>query len=158
MGQIAPRSTSRFWLTRIFTALVDFTNLESLDEFITVNRTHYHRYWEQPSGLPGLTVMFYDESERCNCQYVVVEVEATKAGISRDALIHLLHEHGVIARRYFHLGCHRMESYATLFPDAGRNLPVTQILSQRLFCLPTGSAVTTEDVKRICNLVSGFLN
>lgn len=139
-------------------AAMGLTNLESMTEFVDINRAHYQHYKEGLANLPGVSVMPYDESERCNYQYVVVEVEETKAGISRDELVDRLHSNGIIARRYFYPSCHRMEPYATLFPDAGRNLPVTQSLSNRLLCLPTGSAVTPEDVKRICSLVSGFLN
>ncbi len=139
-------------------AAMGLTNLESMTEFVAINRAHYQHYKEGLADLPGVSVMPYDESERCNYQYVVLEVEETKAGISRDELVDRLHSRGIIARRYFHPGCHRMEPYATIFPDAGRNLPVTQSLSNRLLCLPTGSAVTPEDVKRICNLVGDILN
>jgi len=139
-------------------AAMGLTNLESLEEFVAINQAHYQRYKEGLAALPGLSVMPYDESERCNYQYLVVEIEASKAGISRDELVTHLHKNGIIARRYFHPGCHRMEPYVTLFPEAGNNLSVTQVLSERLFCLPTGSAVTPEDVKRICNLVGDILN
>lgn len=138
-------------------AAMGLTNLESLDEFIAVNRAHYHRYREQLAGLPGLTVMPYDETEKCNFQYIVVDLDPEVAGISRNDLVQRLHEHGVIARRYFFPGCHRMEPYLTLYPDAGRNLPETEKLVQRLFCLPTGSSVSVADVERVSGLIRALV-
>lgn len=139
-------------------AAMGITNLESMGDFIAVNLAHYHSYKEQLAGLPGLTVMTYDETEKCNYQYIVVEIDSEAAGISRDDLVRRLHEQGVIARRYFYPGCHRMEPYATLYPDAGRNLPETEKLAQRLFCLPTGSGVNCADVERVTGLIHDLID
>ena len=38
----------------------------------------------------------------------------------------ILHAENVIARRYFYPGCHRMEPYKSLFPNAGLVLPETE--------------------------------
>jgi len=124
-----------------------------MDEFIAFNRAHYQRYREQLADLPGLSVLHYDETESCNFQYIVLDLDSEIAGISRDDLVRSLHEQGVIARRYFYPGCHRMEPYRTLFPESGLNLPETEKLVQRLFCLPTGSSLTVADVDRVCDLV-----
>jgi dTDP-4-amino-4,6-dideoxygalactose transaminase len=129
------------------------TNLESMDEFITANRAHYHRYREQLGALTGLSVLAYDEAEKCNFQYIVVDLDPEVAGISRDDLVQRLHEQGVIARRYFYPGCHRMEPYRTFFPEACASLPITEKLVHRLFCLPTGSSLSESDVDRVCGLI-----
>lgn len=138
-------------------AAMGLTNLESLDEFISVNRAHYHRYSEQLAGLPGLTVMPYDEDEKCNFQYIVVDLDSDITGIGRDDLVQRLHEQGVIARRYFFPGCHRMEPYLTLYPETGGSLTETEKLVQRLFCLPTGSGVSVADLERVSGLIRGLL-
>lgn len=134
-------------------AAMGLTNLESMDEFIAINRAHYQRYRKQLAGLPGLSVMPYDETERCNFQYIVVDLDSEIAGIKRDDLVKQLHEHGVIARRYFYPGCHNMEPYRTLYPEASLSLPETEKLVHRLFCLPTGSGLSAADVERVCDLV-----
>lgn len=132
---------------------VGITNLESMDAFIAANRAHYLRYCEQLAAVPGLSVLRYDEAEKCNFQYIVVDFDSETAGLSRDKVVQRLHEQGVIARRYFYPGCHRMEPYHTLFPAAGASLPETEKLVQRLFCLPTGSSLSTSDVDHVCSLV-----
>jgi len=134
-------------------AAMGLTNLESMEEFIAINRSHHQRYQKLLGGVPGLSVMPYNEGEQCNYQYVVVDVEAGTAGISRDDLVNRLHHMGIIARRYFYPGCHRMEPYLTLNPDSGQKLPETEKLSERLFCLPTGSTLTADDVERVSQLI-----
>ena len=47
----------------------------------------------------------YDERERCNYQYMIMEVDEAAAGLSRDDLVHVLQAENVLARRYFYPGC-----------------------------------------------------
>src|ERR1017187_1820016 len=82
-------------------AAMGLTNLESVDEFLAINRRNYNAYREGLAGLPGIKLIDYDERERCNYQYMVVEVDEDIAGVKRDALIELLHSHNILARRYF---------------------------------------------------------
>jgi dTDP-4-amino-4,6-dideoxygalactose transaminase len=134
-------------------AAMGLTSLESLDEFVSVNRRNYGVYAEELATLPGLRLIEYDGAERNNYQYVVVELDADLAGVTRDDLVERLWAEGVLARRYFHPGCHRMEPYRSLYPDAGRHLPETEQLTGRVLCLPTGTAVTPKDVRWICGIL-----
>lgn len=138
-------------------AAMGLTNLESMADFIAINRSHHQRYQELLAELPGLSVMPYNPDEKCNYQYVVVEIEAETAGISRDDLVNRLHQLGVIARRYFYPGCHRMEPYLTLHPESSERLPETERLTGRLFCLPTGSTLTAGQVEGVCRLIQGIV-
>lgn len=134
-------------------AAMGLTSLESLDDFITVNRQNYHEYQRQLGGLPGLTQVNYDERERCNFQYIVTEINERETGISRDRLVEILWAENVMARRYFYPGCHRMEPYRSYFPHAGLLLPHTERLTERLLSLPTGTAVNRETIQQVCQIV-----
>ena len=136
-------------------AAMGLTGLETLDEVVAVNRENYHAYRDALAGVPGLTLLDYDERERCNFQYVVLDVDAGAAGISRDGLISVLWAEHVLARRYFYPGCHRMEPYRTRFPDVGRRLPATERLVERMLTLPTGTALDVAGVQQIAGIV-GF--
>jgi dTDP-4-amino-4,6-dideoxygalactose transaminase len=129
-------------------AAMGLTSFESLDRFVETNRRHYRRYAAALGGLPGVTVARYDEGERCNYQYVVIEVDEDEAGISRDAVVDVLRAEGVLARRYFYPGCHRMRPYA----DAGISLPHSERLSEQLLALPTGTGVDDATVEAIASL------
>lgn len=134
-------------------AAMGLTSLESMDEFIAVNRSNYELYRNGLDGVPGVRMMEYDDAEKCNYQYLVMEIDEASAGISRDDLVSLLHAENVIARRYFYPGCHRMEPYKSTHPHAGSKLPVTEALSERLLTLPTGTSVTPEQIGKICEIL-----
>jgi dTDP-4-amino-4,6-dideoxygalactose transaminase len=137
-------------------AAMGLTGLESLDDFIAANRRNYCRYCDGLSGLPGIKVAAFDQTERSNFQYVVVEIDSSVAGITRDSLVQILHRENVLARRYFYPGCHRMSPYREHHPEL--KLPVSESLSERILTLPTGSAVEVTDVGRICELIGFSLN
>jgi dTDP-4-amino-4,6-dideoxygalactose transaminase len=135
-------------------AAMGLTSLESLEEFIAINRRNYQHYHQQLADVPGVRLLRYDEQEHNNFQYIVAEVDAQVAGISRDDLVRLLHAENVRARRYFFPACHRMEPYRSYFPHAGLLLPVTEELVQRVMILPTGTAVHLEEISRICQVIA----
>lgn len=134
-------------------AAMGITSLEDMDRFVACNRRNYDAYSSGLAGWPGLKVMNYDQNEKNNYQYVVVEIDREKTGISRDQLLTILHAEGVRARRYFYPGCHRMEPYRSYFPHAGLLLPVTEQLAERVLCLPTGTQITDRDIAIICELL-----
>jgi dTDP-4-dehydro-6-deoxyglucose aminotransferase len=134
-------------------AAMGLTGLESLDQFITTNRRNYATYRSELQDLPGLQVITYNEAERGNYQYVVVEIDEVAAGISRDDLVRVLWAENVLARRYFYPGCHQMEPYRSSFPHSGLALPQTERLTQRVMSLPTGTAVGHEEVAAVCAII-----
>lgn len=135
-------------------AAMGITSLESMDEFVARNRENLHIYRRRFGELPGLRLVDYDESERNNFQYIVVDVDAAVAGLSRDDLWRVLRAENVRARRYFYPGCHRMEPYRSYFPHAGLLLKETERALDRVLTLPTGSGVDEERVNAICDVIA----
>lgn len=135
-------------------AAMGLTSLESFDDFVAVNKRNHDAYRQHLASVRGLHLLSYEENEKNNCQYVVLEVDEEITGISRDNLVRTLHAENVRARRYFYPGCHRMEPYKSLRPLAGDALPVTNALTERVMCLPTGTAVNPADIKLICELIA----
>ncbi len=134
-------------------AAMGLTNLESLDDFIEVNRLNHLRYVEGLTGLRGVTVLTYDKTQKSNYQYVVIEIDETEAGVTRDQLLNILHAENVLARRYFYPGCHRVEPYKSLNPDAHLHLPETERVAARVITLPTGQSATPENISIVCDLI-----
>ena len=66
----------------------------------------------------GVRLIAYDPAEANNYQYVVIEIDERRTGIGRDQLMRILHAENVLAKRYYYPGCHRVEPYRTLDPDA----------------------------------------
>jgi dTDP-4-amino-4,6-dideoxygalactose transaminase len=134
-------------------AAMGLTLLEDLDKLVAANHRNYTHYRRELEGLPGVKMAVYDESEFCNYQYVVLEIEEEAAGLDRDTLVKLLWAENVLARRYFTPGCHRMEPYCSSDPGAGRRLPVTEWMTGRLLSLPTGTAVRLDEIGAVCAIL-----
>jgi dTDP-4-amino-4,6-dideoxygalactose transaminase len=133
-------------------AAMGLNTLARLDDAIELNRRNYRQYRSELAGLPGISVVAYDDRERHNYQYVVLEVDTEESPVSRDDLMRLLHLENVLARRYFFPGCHRMEPYRSLSPDL--RLPATDRVAARVLIMPTGGSVTSNEISSICELVS----
>jgi dTDP-4-amino-4,6-dideoxygalactose transaminase len=134
-------------------AAMGLTSLESIDRFIAANHCNYLAYTEGLADIPGVQLIRYDEDEKNNYQYIVIEVDEEAAGMSRDLLLTILQAENIRARRYFYPGCHQMEPYRSYFPNAGLLLPETEKLTQKVLQLPTGTALTENDVEQICGLI-----
>ena len=134
-------------------AAMGLTSLESMDEFVTINRRNYHQYGEELIGLPGIRLYQHDESEKHNYQYIILEIDEAEAGLNRDELMQVLRAENVLARRYFYPGCHRMEPYRSYFPHAGLLLSETENLTNTVLCLPTGTAVDSNDITLVCSII-----
>jgi dTDP-4-amino-4,6-dideoxygalactose transaminase len=134
-------------------AAMGLVSMESIDEFISVNRRNYEQYKEELFGIPGVKLLNYDAGERKNYQYIVCEIDQTETHISRDALIAMLWEENVIARKYFYPGCHRMEPYRSFYPHAGLLLETTESVAARVLLLPNGTAVGKGEISDICGII-----
>jgi dTDP-4-amino-4,6-dideoxygalactose transaminase len=134
-------------------AAMGLNSLDSIDHFVGTNRRNYEAYAHALAGVDGLTLARYDAAERNNYQYVVVEVDADRFGLTRDELVVVLHRENVLARRYFFPGCHHMEPYRSYFPHVGLLLPETERLAARVCSFPTGTSVSERDIRVIGDLV-----
>jgi dTDP-4-amino-4,6-dideoxygalactose transaminase len=134
-------------------AAMGLTNLEAMDEIMETNRRNYHAYREQLAGIPGISLLVYDPKEKNNYQYVIVEVNPDRCRKSRDRVVDALHAENVMARKYFWPGCHRMEPYRTLDPDASRHLPQTERVAANVIVLPTGQQMLDGEIARVCQTI-----
>lgn len=126
-------------------AAMGLTSLEAIEDFLAVNRKNYITYREGIEGIPGLSLISYDEDQRCNYQYIVLEV-SEDFPLSRDEIIKVLHAENILARKYFWPGCHNMQPYRSYYPHAGLLLPETQKVAERVIVLPTGTAMPEANI------------
>lgn len=132
-------------------AAMGLTCMDSLDDFMAVNRANYQAYREGFASIPWLKLACYEESERRNFQYIVVEI-LEDCPYTRDQVIQILHAENILARRYFWPGCHNMEPYRSHYPHAGLMLPNTRAVAERVVVLPTGTATSPDDIRVIIKL------
>lgn len=134
-------------------AAMGLTSLESLDDFIGTNHQNYLQYQKQLHGIPGIKMVLYKEKEKCNFQYIVLEIDEQIAGMARDQILKILQAENILARRYFYPGCHKMEPYRSYFPHSHLLLPETEKLAARVLSLPTGTAVSKSEIVKICEII-----
>jgi dTDP-4-amino-4,6-dideoxygalactose transaminase len=135
-------------------AAMGLTSLESVHELINLNERNHKAYRIGLNRIPGITLLERNDGERHNYQYVVIEVEETLYGRTRDELVDILHSHNVIARKYFWPGCHRMEPYVTQAPNVYKDLAETEHVAARVVVLPTGQTVNADMISKICRIIS----
>ncbi len=132
-------------------AAMGLTSLESMGDFIDVNYRNYVRYKRNLADVPGILMLSYDESEKCNYQYIILEIDDALSKINRDQIQRILWAENVLARRYFYPGCHQMAPYRSRQP--GLRLPQTEKLAKRVLNLPNGTSVNGDNIDVICNIL-----
>ncbi|HEX5220149.1 MAG TPA: DegT/DnrJ/EryC1/StrS family aminotransferase [Verrucomicrobiae bacterium] len=138
-------------------AAMGLVSLESMDDIVGINLRNYEEYRSQLRGVAGLTLMDYTSTDKRNYHYVVVQVDPSVSALNRDELVEMLHAENVLARKYFWPGCHRMQPYRALFPNAHLLLPNTELRAAQLMVLPTGQCVSKDDIKTICDIIGAAL-
>ncbi|HEX6187449.1 MAG TPA: aminotransferase class I/II-fold pyridoxal phosphate-dependent enzyme, partial [Pyrinomonadaceae bacterium] len=108
-------------------AAMGLSSLARLEEFVATNKLNHESYRSNLAGVPAVEVIDYNEAERNNFQYIVLQIAADHDGLTRDDLLAALWAENVIARRYFYPGCHRMEPYRS---ERSYQLPATEELAQ----------------------------
>ena len=137
-------------------AAMGLVNLDAINGVIAANRRNHQAYQKLLSGLPGISVLAFDEAERNNYQYAVMEV-SEKCTVTRDQIIETLHAENIRARKYFWPGCHNMQPYRDLYPHAGLLLPNTQRVADSVVVLPTGTTMDDEMVHAVSTVIRVLL-
>jgi dTDP-4-amino-4,6-dideoxygalactose transaminase len=138
-------------------AAMGLVNLDAMPDVVAANRAVHAAYAQALADVPHTRLHHPPAGERANYQYVVLEVDDGRPG-ARDRVLAALHAHNVMARRYFWPGCHRQEPYRTLAPDAGRLLPRTEAVAERVLVLPTGSVMTPVRARVVAGIVAAALD
>jgi dTDP-4-amino-4,6-dideoxygalactose transaminase len=132
-------------------AAMGLANLGGFDGIVATNRRNHAAYKQALAGIPGVSVLDYDPSERNSHHYVVVEVGEGCAA-TRDEILAALHAENILARKYFWPGSHGMKPYRDLFPHAGLLLPNTRAVAERVIVLPNGTSMPEAGIQRISDV------
>lgn len=133
-------------------AAMGLINLGGFDEVVAMNRLNHAAYCEALAGLPGISVLAYNPTERNSHHYVVIEVGAA-CPMPRDRIIEALHAENILARKYFWPGCHMMKPYRDLYPHAGSLLEYTQAVAERVIVLPNGMVLPDAAIAVVAGVV-----
>jgi dTDP-4-amino-4,6-dideoxygalactose transaminase len=137
-------------------AAMGLVNLNNIAAVINKNKENYILYKQFLEHLPGINIFTFNESEKNNYQYVVMEVD-TNCPASRDEIVAALNAENILARKYFWPGCHNMQPYKKLYPHAGLLLENTEHLAETIIVLPTGSALNEKDIELISKVIETYI-
>lgn len=132
-------------------AAMGLVNLENYDDITSANKKTYEVYKKELANIPGISLLRHSDSEESNYHYIVIEVE-NECAAQRDEIIEALHLENILARKYFWPGCHRMQPYRELFPEAELLLAQTVSVSEKVIVLPNGT-LSDMDVKIIAQVI-----
>jgi dTDP-4-amino-4,6-dideoxyglucose len=121
--------------------------LDEMPMILERNRNNYAAYDKVLCNIPGIRLISHGEATSHNYHYVIAEIDATVFGLHRDELAYILTAEGILARRYFHPGCHRSEPYCSR--PVRQQLPCTEALMERALCLPTGLQIRPAEIESI---------
>jgi dTDP-4-amino-4,6-dideoxygalactose transaminase len=109
-------------------------------------------YRDALGDLPGLALQRIPAGAESSWKDFCIGINASEAGLSRDALRGALAEAGIDTRAYYSPPCHQMAAFAE-FAAAGPPLPVTERLADSLMALPMGGHVSAEVAGRVADEV-----
>jgi dTDP-4-amino-4,6-dideoxygalactose transaminase len=136
-----------------FSAAMGLTSLEQMDQLIETNIGNHRLYQNSLANISGVELMMFSPNERANYQHIVIEIDQKLTGISRDHLAQILRAENVLARRYFHPGCHKMEPYRSNAECQNNQLPVTERIAESVLSLPTGTGVDAAKIRQIADII-----
>ncbi|MEQ1861197.1 MAG: aminotransferase class I/II-fold pyridoxal phosphate-dependent enzyme [Chthoniobacteraceae bacterium] len=132
-------------------AAIGLAQMERIDFFLERHREIARHYSERLRGLPGITLPPAESwAENIYWLYSIL-IDEARAGLTRDALVRYLAEHGVETRNLFY-PLHIMPPY----PHEG-DLPVSTQLSARGLSLPTSKDLEPAQIDRVCDAIAQAL-
>lgn len=135
-------------------AAVGLAQTECADELKTLRQTHGKHYRERLALIPGIQLQ-QDQENAENVFWMNGIVVRPEYGRTRDALMRHLKENEIDTRLFFN-GMHRQPSLAKYGCDCTGAYPVSDLLADNGFYLPSGSGLTEDQIDHVCDIIAGF--
>ena len=144
-----------FRLTNLQAAL-GVAQLERMDQIVARKRSMGQTYNRLLKDIDGLKLPA-EEPWAKNVYWMYGVVLTDEAGMDASALAQGLKERGVETRPFF-LGMHEQPVFQKRGLFMAENYPVTERLARRGLYLPSGLAMTEEQLKNVCQAVHEVLS
>jgi len=144
---------SNYRLTNVQAAM-GCAQLERIERFITRKRQMAHRYTLQLSDLPLALPVEKRWAKNVYWMYGVVLEDAIPIDAQKFAL--LLTKRGVQTRPFF-LGMHEQPVFHRMGLFLHEHYPVCERISRRGLYLPSGQAITDEQIDDVCRAIRDII-
>lgn len=136
-------------------AAIGLAQIEKADYYKSLRIKNHGLYKKYLKNINGITFQ-KDEKNSVNVSWMnAILVEPDKYGKTRDQLIAYLNQNGVDTRMLF-TGMHRQKCLKVFKCNMKGSYPVTDMLTEKGFYLPSSSNLKKSEIKYICNLISDF--
>jgi perosamine synthetase len=132
-------------------AAIGLAQLEEVDQFIDIKQKMARAYGERLSAVKGLTLP-RQESWARNVYWMYAVLVEKEFGLSREQLMTGLKRRGVDTRTFF-IPVHEQPIFQKEAAATDESFPVTTELARKGFYLPSGLALTLEQIDSVCRAV-----
>lgn len=127
--------------------------LEIVDEE-RERRLRIRRQYEQElNGLPGLKIPKLPAGVKDSGQYMVIRIQASEFGCSREQVYQALRENNIFSRKYFFPLTSDYACYRGLSSARPELLPNAHMVANEVLCLPYYGELTENDISEICEVI-----
>lgn len=138
-------------------AAIGLAQLERLDEFVQIKRAMGARYTELLGGLTGIQLPVMKTEYAENIYWVFGLVLNDERRLDGRAAMAELGKLGVGTRPFF-WGMHEQPVFRKLGLFEGEKYPVAEHIARRGFYVPSGMALTHEEIDRVADAVIQVLD
>lgn len=132
-------------------AAIGLAQLERIEQCVEGKRRMGAAYGERLRGIPGLQLPV-EESWAKNVYWMFGVVVDESAGLDAAGLTNWLAKNGVVTRPFF-LGMHEQPVLHQLGFFLDEHYPVAERISRQGFYLPSGMALESDQIDRVCDLI-----
>jgi len=135
-------------------AAIGLAQLEKIDELIERRRAHAHLYHELLKNIEGIRLPIEKEWAR-NVYWMYSILIEGEFGIGRDELMAKLLEKGIETRTTF-IPMNKQPIFHKMGLFREDKCPIAEELSRKGLYLPSGSGLSDEQIKNICDTIKGL--
>lgn len=137
-------------------AAIGLETLKLIDEERKKRHELKKIYEEQLANVPGIRLLTPLENKASSYQYLVIEIDESSFGQTRDWLHERLQHHNIFTRKYFYPLCSDFTWYKHLVSAQPRNLPQAQKTVKEVLAMPYYGELELASVVRICNIIKTY--
>lgn len=132
-------------------AAIGLAQFSRIDELVERRRRNAHLYSSLLKDTEGIRLpVEKDWAKNVYWMYSILIEEGF--GVDRDELTHRLSEKGIETRTFF-TPMHQQPVFTDMGLFEGASYPVAEELSRRGMYLPSGSGLSGEQIKRVCDVI-----
>lgn len=136
-----------------FQAALGLLQLKYVDEAIERRKKVAETYRNALNGIKGIKILYDQENVKHSYSYFPILIDETEFGVTRDAVYDELKRNNIFVRRYFYPLISQFPTYKGLESAKPENLPVGELVTKKVLCLPIYPELSAEDTLTIVDII-----